>query len=134
LGFVLLSHPLKKTIACVPRHLFPGPRGSFCKQVSFRRLKGKFQGFGQPADEGRFVLIFSGSQAMIKVGDKHADVEIILESVEKVEKADRVRASGDRDNDRIPFGDHLVTRDGVFDLLEGAFGGVHEPCLIKSLF
>jgi len=49
----------------------------------------------------------------------------IHQFVENVKKTDRVRAPGDRDNDTVPFGDHLVASDGLFDLLKSLNGIVH---------
>jgi hypothetical protein len=102
--------------------------------VSFGSFKGKVQGFGQTTDKGGFGFIFSWSQAMIKVGNDKMDLQFIFQFVENVEKAHRVRASGDRDDDRIPFGNHLVTRDGVFDLSESVSGGVHEQRPNQEVF
>jgi hypothetical protein len=71
---------------------------------------------------------------VIKVGYDKMDVQFIHQFVEKVKKADRVRTPGDGDNDTVPFGDHVVARDGVFDLLESVSGGVHEQWPVKGVF
>jgi hypothetical protein len=54
------------------------------------------------------------------------DIQFGFQLMQNVEKADTVRAPGHSDNDTVPFGNHLVTREGVLDLLESLSGGVHE--------
>jgi len=63
---------------------------------------------------------------MVKVGHDKMDIQFGFQLMQNVEKADTVRAPGHSDNDTVSFGDHLVTRDGVLDLLESLPGGVHE--------
>jgi hypothetical protein len=62
---------------------------------------------------------------VIKVGHDEMDMPFIPQFIENMEKADRVRAAGDSDNDTVPFGNHSVASDGVFDLLESLHGVVH---------
>jgi hypothetical protein len=59
-------------------------------------------------------------------------MQFIHQFVENVKKANRIRAPGDGDNDRVTFGDHPVSRDGVFDLSVGLNGIVHEHCPNKD--
>jgi hypothetical protein len=93
--------------------------------MSFCSFKGKVQGFGQTTDKGGFRLIFSRPQAVVKVRNDEMDVQFIFQFVENVKEANRVRPSGDSDDDRVTFGDHPVTRDSVFDLLKGLNGIIH---------
>jgi hypothetical protein len=71
---------------------------------------------------------------MVKVRNDEMDMQFIFQFVENVKEANRVRPSGDSDDDRVTFRNHPVTREGVFHLLEGISGGVHEQCPNQDVF
>jgi hypothetical protein len=67
---------------------------------------------------------------MVKVRNNEMDMQFIFQFMENVKEANRVRPSGDSDDDRVTFRNHPVTREGVFDLFKGLTGIVHAvPCI-----